>query len=287
MNISDAGKTSLRHGLTYLWPSEIADQFYCEYKVHLKRLHPEVRMELPCLEMGEVSHMALVSQAEPVTPVEIVRSIRAGKKLAICEWMLEGCFHGVRIRGRPDYFAFEGKKALLLLDFKLSRAKKAFRDHRVQAEIYALLAESMAFSTDQLYLGIVLFPSVGPGSSLTKTAMLKALTEDGTLHKISEQCARARESLAADDSQGGTVESECWKAFLFRYDPKKAVRNLTWALGYWLAEREPIPVKRLPRKCFACPWNAIGLCPHAQHPPDPKFRVRQSLDGRTFVFHQR
>src|SRR5262249_1340753 len=138
----------LRLGLKYLWPSEIADQFYCEYKVHLKRLHPEVRIELPSLELGEASHTALVSQAEPVTPTEIEQSIRVGKKLAICEWVLEGHFHGVRIRGRPDLFAFEGKNALLLLDFKFSAAKEPFRDHEVQAETYALLTQSMEFSTE-------------------------------------------------------------------------------------------------------------------------------------------
>src|SRR5205085_8665120 len=97
----------LLHGLHYLAPSEIADQFYCEYKVHLKRLHPEVQIELPSLELGEASHSALVSQVAPVTPAEIERSIRTGKRLAICEWVFEGHFQGVRIRGRPDFFAFE------------------------------------------------------------------------------------------------------------------------------------------------------------------------------------
>ena len=99
----------LRHGLEVLWPSELADQFYCEYKVDLKQLHPEVQIDTPALELGEASHAALMSHAEPVTPAEIEQSVRAGKKLAICEWALEGHFHGVPIRGRPDFFAFEGK----------------------------------------------------------------------------------------------------------------------------------------------------------------------------------
>ena len=55
MNDIGAKAGTLRHGLTYLWPSEIAEQYYCEYKVHLKRLHPEVRVDLPPLELGEVS----------------------------------------------------------------------------------------------------------------------------------------------------------------------------------------------------------------------------------------
>src|SRR5262249_39172687 len=156
MNDTETKVGTLRHGLSYLWPSEVADQYYCEYKVHLKRLHPEVRIDLPTLEVGEASHAALVCQVEAITPDEIHHSIATGKKLAICEWVLEGTFHGVRIRGRPDFFAFEGKKATLLLDFKFSSAKEPFRSQEVQAEVYALLAGSMDFSTEELCFGIVM-----------------------------------------------------------------------------------------------------------------------------------
>ncbi|HMF14758.1 MAG TPA: hypothetical protein VKE94_20725, partial [Gemmataceae bacterium] len=55
------------------------------------------------------------------------------------------------------------------------------------------------------------------------------------------------------------------------------------ALGYWLSEREPIPVKRLPRKCLVCPLNAAGLCRHALQTPDPGFRVQRRPDGRVYV----
>jgi hypothetical protein len=288
MNDLSAESGALRHGLIHLWPSEIASQFYCEYKVHLKRIHPEVQIELPPLELGEMSHAVIVSQAEPVTPAEIEHSIRTGKKLAICEWVLEGSFHGIPIRGRPDFFAFEGKKALLLLDFKFSGAKKPFRDHEVQVEIYALLAQSMGFSTEQLCLGIVLFPPTGFGTSLrdtveSKADMLRSRNEDGTLHKISQQCEQARQELLIDGHKKTTITAEGWTASLFRYDSNKAASDLNWALGYWLQEREPIPVKRWPQKCFACPLNAVGVCEHALREPDPSFEVQRCPDGRVFV----
>src|SRR2546430_17554035 len=97
----------LRYELTHLWPSEIADQLYCEYKVHLRRTHPEVHIESAALDWGEANHAALAAQAAPVTPEEVERSIREGKKLALCEWTLEGTFRDVPIRGRPDFFPFE------------------------------------------------------------------------------------------------------------------------------------------------------------------------------------
>jgi hypothetical protein len=278
----------LRHGLNCLWPSEIAEQFYCEYNLHLKRLHPEIRAELPPLEVGEVSHTALASQAEPVTPAEVERSIRTGKKLTVCEWVLEGRFHDVLLRGRPDFFAFEGKKALLLLDFKFSSAKAPFPNHLVQAEVYALLAASMEFSTEELCFGVVMFPSFGFGGGLLeaaekKAALLQFLGNDGTLRKIAEHCGQARTALLAGRTKTATVEAEGWKAFLYRYDPKKAEKDLTWALEYWRGEREPLPVKRHPRKCFSCPMNAVGLCPHALQKPNPSFEVQRRPDGRIFV----
>jgi hypothetical protein len=134
----------IRHGLTVLWPSEIAQQDYCEYKVHLARLHPEVEIHLGALEAGTASHTDLVSDAQPVTDAEIAEAIKGGKQLAICEWMLEGVFHGVTVRGRPDFLALKGKKAHLVLDFKFSRARDPFRDQRAQAQTYALLAEANA-----------------------------------------------------------------------------------------------------------------------------------------------
>jgi hypothetical protein len=47
MHDTSAKAATLRHGLTCLWPSEIAEQFYCEYKAHLKRIHPEHALQQP------------------------------------------------------------------------------------------------------------------------------------------------------------------------------------------------------------------------------------------------
>jgi hypothetical protein len=296
MSATDAHTRRLRHNLGCLWPSEIADQFYCEYKVHLKRLHPQVQLELPPLVLGEASHTALVSQAEPITHAEIEQSIRAGKELAICEWVLEGCIQGVSLRGRPDFFAFEGKKALLLLDFKFATAKWPYRDQQVQPQIYGLLAASMGFSTDDLWLGIVMFPPTRTAGNSSEAgsmnaAMLRFLNEEGTLHVIYQRCEEARSALLTSRARQKTIDSTGWKAFLYRYDAKKAESDLAWALGYWLGEREPVPVSqapwdRWPRKCSACPLNAAGLCEHAMEKPAPDFRVQRSPDGRVFVFRE-
>jgi hypothetical protein len=113
--------------------------------------------------------------------------------------------------------------------------------------------------------------------------MLQSFNEDGSLHKIYQRCEQARTSLLASRAKTQTVESEGWKAFLFRYDSDKATKDLGWALEYWLSQREPVPVKRYPRKCFACPLNAVALCEHALQAPDATFQVLRRPDGRVFV----
>ncbi|MBI1916365.1 MAG: hypothetical protein HYS12_16780 [Planctomycetes bacterium] len=278
----------LRYDLTHLWPSEIGDQLYCEYKVHLRRTHPEVRLELPSLEQGEENHAALASQAAPVTREEIERSIREGKKLALCEWTLEGLFRDVLIRGRPDFFAFEGTSARLTLDFKFSTADRPFRSQEVQALVYAFLAESMGFEASELCYGIVLFPrsfraATPDEGARAKDEKLGALQADGTLGAIYERCEAARRSLVTTRLQRTVVDGDRWKAFLYRYDRGQAEKDLGWALDFWLAAREPIPEMQYPRKCVACPFNAAGLCEHALQSADPRFLVRRTPEGTLVI----
>lgn len=286
----------LRHNLDYLWPSEIASQFFCDYKVHLARIHPEVRISLPTLERGEASHQAIMAETEPISPAQIDQAIKEGKKLAICEWTLEGTFRDVLIRGRPDFFAFDGKEALLLLELKFSRGREPFRDQIVQAQIYSLLAESMGFSTNQLYYGIVILPpwglQIGMEQAVSmKSASLERFQADGTLPKIYSCCEAARREVLAKDLKRTIVREGTWSAFLYRHDREEIEDNLSWAIDYWSGDREPVPVGEAPwdrwkNKCSACPYNAAKLCEHSLQPPDVQFEVNER-DGLVLVSRQR
>jgi hypothetical protein len=183
----------LRHGLACLWPSEVADQWYCEHKVHLHRLHPELRYESRLLEAGGARHADLAAQAEPVTPAQLEQAVREGRRLALCEWVLEGRYRGVPVRGRPDLLALEGRDATLLLDFKFSNARSPFPNHKVQAGVYGFLAEAAGFSARGLYCGVVLFPPDGRvvgarEAARAKDKALRRLDKQGTLHEIHDRC---------------------------------------------------------------------------------------------------
>jgi hypothetical protein len=281
----------VRYELTQLWPSEIADQLYCEYKVHLRRTHPEVQLASLALDWGEANHAALAAQAVPITQAEIDKSIREGKKLALCEWTLEGVFRDVSLRGRPDFFAFEGKNALLVLDFKFSGGDRPYRSQEMQAALYALLADSMGFATADLCFGIVLFPRHGGHGRLedalaAKEQRLRTLQADGTLAALYESADKARKAMVAGRSRRWTVEGKGWTLFLYRYDRITAEKDLNWALDFWVGQREPQPEKRYPRKCAACPFNAAGLCEYALTPADGRFQVQRSPEGKVLVLQR-
>jgi hypothetical protein len=278
----------LRYDLKHLWPSEIADQLYCEQKVHLRRTHPGVRLELPVLEQGEESHAALAAQAVPVTREQVEKAIREGQKLALCEWTLEGTYREVPIRGRPDFFSFEGTEGRLILDFKFSGGDRPFRNQEVQAEVYAFLAGSMGFTSDGLCYGIVLFPrrearGVPAEGARGKEERLRALAADGILRAIYERCEEARKRLLVGRLSQTVIEGDGWTAFLYRYDRAQAERDLNGALAFWLGRREPLPEKRYWKKCAACPFNAAGLCEHALARADERFEVRRLEDGGVIV----
>lgn len=281
----------IRYELTQLWPSEIADQLYCEYKVHLRRTHPEVQLDSLSLDWGEANHAALAAQAAPITEAEIEKSIREGKKLALCEWTLEGVFRDVTLRGRPDFFAFEGKNAQLLLDFKFSGGDRPYRSQEMQAALYALLAESMGFATADLCYGIVLFPRHGGRSSLedavrAKEQRLRSLQADGTLATLYQAGDKAHRAMLSGRGRRSAVEGAGWTLFLYRYDHSAAEKDLNWALDFWLGQREPLPEKRYPRKCAACPYNAVGLCEHALTSADARFSVQRGPEDKITVFQR-
>jgi len=277
----------LRYELDHLWPSEVADQMYCEYKVHLRRTHPEVQLGLPSLEIGEKAHTQLVSELPAVSPQQIDEAIRQGKRLALCEWTLEGECLGVKLRGRPDLFSFEGRAARLTLDFKFSSATRVFPGQKLQAALYALLAQSMGFDASELCFGVVLLPRPGQLGGLRealkfKEERLRALERPGLLTEIYERCEDARLGLLLGGRSRQVRRGE-WRAELFRHGRGETERQLAPLLEFWRKQRDARPQTESGRKCTACPFNAAGLCEFSLAAPDPAFQVRPGPDGTIFV----
>lgn len=275
--------TPLRYGLPCVWPSAIADQFYCEYKVHLANEHPEVRPWLPALVLGDEGHAALEAEAVPISEAEVQQAVRDGKTLAVCEWALEASLDGVPVRGRPDLIHFQGHDAQLLLDFKFGDpSHRPFLNQIVQLEVYALLLEGVGFRIDDLVMGVVRLPRPAEGFE-GKDAFLAGLAHSGTLPALHRQAMLERAALLDRGWRERSVPGAGWTTYLYRFDRVQAQRHLGWALPFWRGQREPEPERERPNKCRACPYNAVHLCPHALADADPAFRIQPLPDGQILV----
>jgi hypothetical protein len=158
-----------------------------------------------------------------------------------------------------------------LLDFKFSWARVPYEDHKLQTQVYCLLADAMGLSTQELWYGIVLHRPLDYGqSAATRAAILQVFRANGTLADLSPLPGSKSRDIEAPSHRGSRRTASVapgWKAFLFRYDPAAAAANLARALEYWRGEREAIPQTDKPRKCTACAMNAAGLCEHALRKP--------------------
>lgn len=274
-----------------LWVSRIAEQFYCEYKVHLRRCHPEVQILHDRLMQGEKAHDALLWQGQAHAGDAFNESTGLGKEASDdsnsdrISWSVSGAqvrpeqtlvanLEGFRIVGRLDLLYLYDEKAILILDLKHTDSKEPSLDARVQVLLYGLLVEQH-FVTDELCLGIVL---VRRNVGLTKLLLCR----EQFLEEISVRCLQAREHMIRFKRKKTRVVSDDWRAFFYRYDPDEARKHLDWALRYWRGGRAPIPAKKCPNKCVTCPWNAARLCRHALKPPDPRFLVKKD-NGRIVI----
>ncbi len=276
--------TKLRHGVSYLTPSEMASQFYCEYKVHLNRLHPQVVNEIPQLQIGTMGHAELTSEAVPVTKAEIDKRINQGQNLVICEKDLQAEFEGVQVTGRSDFFVVHRNRSLLIMDFKFTKSLRPYTDQIAQVQIYALLSELMGFIPDELVLGVVLLPPVVSDPEIAASSMGKLLEmqqqiKRGTLQIVCQACERARNTMLESNTDKIELTSEGARIFLNRYNSEQAKQFTKWAMEYWLGKREPLPVAKMPfdswkKKCKSCQFNAAGLCEHALDTPSKEMVAR-------------
>ncbi len=263
--------------------STLANHFYCEMQVHLARSH-SLRTESAELAAGAAGHAALEAEADEVAPEEIDRAIAAGEPLELVEMPLQAEVHGVTLVGRADRIHLEGRKALLVLEFKFSSRRELFPSHIVQVEAYGRMLEANGFQTDRLVHGVAVLQR---GVKVT----------DGLAARIAERAfAAAREGLSGSDARppagipdplagltSRRVDDESFGLWVFRHHRQRAERDLSWALKYWTGDRPPEGTGSR-GKCRACPFNAAGLCAVARAEPDGRYAVRRT-EGRYGVLH--
>ena len=241
-----SGRKEFRHERSFVAVSDIAAQYYCEYKTENEYALGEIPTEAK--ETGTTLHDELMP-SEKISAKEFVRLV-GRKEPSYAVLGVWGEVGGLKIIGTPDHIIWESGRPLWLVELKTTKGDPTplWEDQENQARIYGLLLESMGFDCSKLSLAVVRLKT-GELTDDQKRQWLttvSAALQDG---KVSELESRYR----------GTM-----KVHLLARDREAAETAVHLKAGYWLGKREPIPTTSM-GKCRACEYNDV--CPRSLYKP--------------------
>jgi hypothetical protein len=275
----------LRHGRHQVGVSTLASQWYCELRIDLKHLHPEIRTWSPALDHGTAAHEQLSAEAAVISRADLEKDVAEGKELYLQESRFEADIDGVPVVGVPDLVHLNGRRCDLVLEMKFSRRPSLFLDRYIQAQAYGLLLERNGFVLDRTpcVVGVVQVPFEGD-----RDDKLDYLYRNGVLESILDRCRdlRHREPLGwAGRGERNPVTLRAGPVTLqaVPYNPAAVLGHLRWAFDFWKSLREPSAADSA-AKCKVCPYNAARVCGQAKAPPDGAFDLRRIREeGQEFL----
>lgn len=237
-----SGRKEFRHEKSFVAVSNIAAQYYCEYKTENEFALGEIPTEAK--DTGTALHDELMP-FEKVSAKQFVELVgRKGPSYAVLGvW---GEVGGLKVIGTPDHIVWERGRPLWLVELKTTRGDPTplWEDQEIQTRIYGLLLDRMGLDCSKLRLAVVRLRT-GELTDDQKRAwiiMVSAALQDG---KVSELELEYR----------GTM-----KVHLLAHDRKAAETAVLLKAGYWLGTREPTSSTSV-GKCRACEYS--NVCPRS------------------------
>lgn len=224
--------SNLRFNKAYLRASEIAEQYYCERKVEMTHIHGRVETETK--RQGSEGHESLLSGSIEVPQRELLEKIFSGEQVIVQEIPLLGEHAGVAIAGQPDAVAFTAGLPTMVLEAKFSHSPLPYRSYHIQARVYGRILDSAGFDTSDLFYVIAVAPRDRRGDQTLFRKVIDALRVRGA----------SEESLMVDGAH----------VYVYEYRQTEAVKDLDWAIEYWVGGRDAEPVDNS-AKCRSCEYQ--------------------------------
>lgn len=234
------GKKDLRHGISSVGVSSLAQQFYCEHKVENEFLFGEVPTEAK--EQGTALHDELLPQ-KPISDEDFVKLV-SQKKATYAVLPLWGKLGDIRVIGMPDHIIWTEGKPRWLVELKTTSSDptRLWDDQRVQIVLYGALLEQMGFNCSNLKLALIRLRA----SDLSKKQ------KQIWVMQVSKYLQEDRvQELEANNK--GTI-----KVHLIKHDLVEAEAFVQRKQDYWLHRREPTSSTSF-NKCRACEYRS--RCP--------------------------
>lgn len=266
----------LRHGRRLVGVSTLASQWYCELKIELRHLHPEIRVRSAALDLGTEAHERLSAGATVISRDEFEKDVALGKELFLQESRFEAEIEGVPLVGVPDLVHLQGRRCDLVLEMKFSRRSTLYLDRYIQAQSYALLLARNGFDLGRTPCVVGVFQAPLEGERNEKFRTLK---ESGVLQAILDRCRELREREPLGWGARGaenpvTLREGPVTLQAFPFNSAALLPHLRWAFEFWKSLRAPL-ASASAAKCKACPYNAAGVCLQARGAPDRAFRLEK------------
>jgi len=226
-------KGSLKFGNSLVKVSSISSQYYCEKKLELQNEFPLPPTEQ--MQQGTEGHETAISLAEPVSKEEAVQEALKEKEKAepIYEFGIAWIHRGVPIIGRVDEAWFRGGSVDLVVERKFSNSLTIYSPYHVQAQLYCLGLGEMGFDISTTKYRIIVFrPSCRECEML-----IERVCPIFNLDKMDFDC---------DIGEAG--------AFMYPFKKEETIRDLDWAIEYWLGKREAVSTKNH-SKCRVCEYK--------------------------------
>lgn len=230
-----ADKPILRFNKPYVGVYWIADQFFCEKQVEISMKMGELETERK--KRGKEFHEEISLGMEKATMEQVWNKILSGRNVCVSNLRLAAKWKGIPIIGRADLLCFSESKPLWLFEFKFTSMRIPPDSSHVQARLYSLLLKLMGLDISILRYAIVLAKHKPKNFEKWRKSLIDRVKH----HKM---------------LKGKTILkiNNC-RIFIRKPELNKAESELSFALKYWLGEREAIPTKN-PSKCKACKYNA-------------------------------
>lgn len=228
------GKGNLRFGRRAVKISDVAQQYYCEKALELRYEHPLPPTER--MQKGEAGHENITALAEPISREESIKEALEKREKPLCmyEFGVAWKHSGIPIIGYVDEAWFRGGNVDLVVERKFSNSLNVYSPYHVQAQLYCLGLGEMGFNNSETQY---------------KITVLKRQCYDCS-ELTSGSCNGLSQSVYKCD------KGECI-SFTYPFDRVKVIKDLDWAIDFWLDKREAVPT-RVQAKCRACAYK--NLC---------------------------
>jgi len=233
--VKECRNNRYRFNLPYVKISSIAEQYYCEVKVHNEYKFGEISTEAK--EEGRKIHEELIKM-KPINIEKLVHLIKS-RSLYSCTFPVYAKINELTIIGVPDLIVFKNLIPYLLIELKTTcrNINEVWLDEKIQIKTYAYALDYMGFDCNRLSLIIIKIKRDKniPPREILDIVIISHLTNKLNKLKVIEKKLNFR-------------------TYNIAYSKEEILKKLYWAKDYWLEKRNPIPTRNI-NKCKACPYK--------------------------------